>query len=128
MLPANIRIVGTGFVLSPRDRRPACVVYTGGYDAVQNVLYLASVMSHPQGVAMAGGDPSSDCNSGIRVFRTADKQTAWANDSMSLPRRLTDEEADAVQRGLEGYFCGDIVRRIKEGDELALNTVVGNDE
>ena len=87
MAPAKVDIVGGGWPVSKSIGHPAGLLYSGGYDAELNTVYLAGVVGHPRGVSLGGGDPSKSCVSGLRVLQLPSGEVYWADDSMSLPRR-----------------------------------------
>ena len=96
MKTAVIQLAGEGLRLEATDAHPAGLLYSGGYDSKRGVLYAASVMGHPRGVSLAGGDPDDEFVSGLRVMIVESGDVYWATDSMSLPRGLTEEEAKEV--------------------------------
>ena len=106
MKAAEVFLTGDGLALDESPSHPSGIVYSGGYDAELNRLYLASVVGHPRGVAAAGGDPSRKSLSGLRVFISDSGDIYWANDSMSLPRVLGDTDRTTIQLGLEQLFVG----------------------
>jgi hypothetical protein len=93
----------------------------GGYDPDANTLYLGGGVGHPRGVAAAGGDPTKPNVVGITVFERDDGTVFWANDSLSLPRRLSPEEAAAVQQGLEQTYPGSAVRQLQRIADVPLS-------
>ncbi len=101
------------------DAHPAGILYSGGYDTKTGVLYAASVMGHPRGVSLAGGDPSSEFVSGLRIIIVESGDIYWATDSMSLPRGLTDEEAREVQAALDKHFSKP-VRRVEKLEDIQV--------
>jgi hypothetical protein len=108
---ATVHLNGAGLSVDATESHPEGMLFSGGYDADTNELFLASVMGHPRGVSLAGGDPSKQTVSGLRVLILRDRQVYWATDSMSLPRGLSEDESLAVQAGLEAHFNPQIVRR-----------------
>ena len=113
---AKIQLVGEGLRLEATNAHPAGILYSGGYDSKGGVLYAASVMGHPRGVSLAGGDPSSEFVSGLRIIIVESGDNYWATDSMSLPRGLTDAEAKVVQAALDEHFSKHVRRVEKLGD------------
>ena len=111
---AAVIISGHGLRVKGAESHPAGVLFSGGYDAKQNAIYLAGVMGHPRGVTRAGGNPSSEYVSGLRVLIVESGDIYWATDSMSLPRGLTELESTIVQSAIEEYFAGKIVRRVEK--------------
>lgn len=118
MNPAKVNIAGEGLRVEDAVSHPAGILFSGGYDAEQNELYLASVMGHPRGVSLAGGEASNDCVSGLRVLITDDGNVYWTTDSMSLPRGLTEGESTQVQDGLANHFRDRLVRRIEKLEDI----------
>ena len=116
MNSARVEIVGNGLVMAESDTHPAGTLFSGGYDAELNTLFLASVMGHPEGVQAAGGDPSKSEVSGLRVFKALDSKIYWMDDSMSLPRKLTQLEQQAVAAGLRAYFRHEVEHASKLSD------------
>jgi hypothetical protein len=110
----RVQISGDGLRVDDAVSHPAGLLYSGGYDTVDRVLYLSSVMGHPRGVSLAGGEPAEDRVAGMRVLIIASSDIYWATDSMSLPRGLTEEEADAVQAALQSHFAGQQIRRVEK--------------
>jgi hypothetical protein len=86
--------------------------YFGGFDAATGKVYLGQ-NGHFGGMAEAGGTPVASQTPGLTVFETADK-VLWANDSWSMPTRLTPEQAAQVQAALEAYFPGKTVTQVPE--------------
>lgn len=115
MKPPKMVLAGEGMALDESPSHPSGFVYSGGYDAEVNCLYLSSVLGHPEGIAAAGGDPSKRSVSGIRVFLSGSGDIYWTNDSMSIPRMLDDMERSAIQLGLERLYVG---RKVVEVDRL----------
>ena len=113
---AVIQLVGDGLQLEATDVHPAGLLYSGGYDSKRAILYAASVMGHPRGVSLAGGDPDSEFVSGLRVMKVESGDVYWATDSMSLPRGLTEKEAKEVQAALDKHFSQHVCRVEKLGD------------
>jgi hypothetical protein len=109
---ARIQITGPGLFVPSTETHPAGTMFSGGYDAKANVLYLSSVVGHPRGVALAGGDPSSEHVAGMRILIVASGSVYWTTDSMSLSRGLKPDEAAAVQQALEQHFSGKAVIRV----------------
>ncbi len=112
-----------GVVTAPRPQVPSAEVRLGGgipepstggtyraglYDPDRGVLYLGPG-GHFDGGAELGAQariqsgPGGAATPGISMVET---QTSvyWANDSMSLPYALTEEQAAAVQAGLQQSF------------------------
>ncbi len=118
MKPAKINIAGEGLRVEDAVSHPAGILFSGGYDAEKNELYLASVMGHPRGVSLAGGEPSNDCVSGLRVLITENGNVYWATDSMSLPRGLSEVESKLVQSGLASHFQDQLVQRIEKLEDI----------
>jgi hypothetical protein len=116
----DIRIVGTGWAIVETDNHPAGKLFSGGYDSSTNTIYFGSVIGHPRGVSLAGGDPSQDRVSGMRVLLADDGGVFWATDSMSLPRGVTELEADAIQSGLESHFEGRTVKRVESMGDIQV--------
>jgi hypothetical protein len=119
MKPAKVNIAGEGLRVGDAVSHPAGTLFSGGYDAEKNELYLASVMGHPRGVSLAGGEPSNDCVSGLRVLITEDGNVYWATDSMSLPRGLTESELAQVQDGLANHFRDQLIQRIEKLEDIS---------
>jgi hypothetical protein len=115
---AGIRIVGTGWVIGETDNHPAGKLFSGGYDSSTNTIYLGSVIGHPRGVSLAGGDPSQSNVSGMRVLVTDRGSVFWATDSMSLPRGVSELEASAIQSGLESHFESCSVKRAERLEDM----------
>jgi hypothetical protein len=111
-------LVGQGLQVDQEVSHPAGVLFSGGYDPEANELFLASVMGHPGGVAAAGGTPSVEQVSGLRVLVVKSGDVYWANDSMSLPRGLNNQEADAVHTGLKAHFVATTVRRVAKLEDI----------
>jgi hypothetical protein len=109
--PAELRIVGAGWAIGETDNHPAGQLFSDGYDSSTRTIYLGSVIGHPRGVSLAGGDPSQGDVSGMRVLVTDRGSVFWATDSMSLPRGVSELEAKAIQAGLEAHFEGRSVKR-----------------
>jgi hypothetical protein len=110
----EVIVSGDGLPVSGAVSHPAGLLFSGGYDADCNTLYLSSVMGHPRGVSLAGGEPSNDRVSGMRVLITGPSTVYWATDSMSLPRGLTQAESEAVQTALQRHFPGKTVTRVEK--------------
>jgi hypothetical protein len=118
--PAELRIVGPGWVIGETDNHPAGWLFSGGYDSNTNTIYLGSVIGHPRGVSLAGGDPSHESLSGMRVLVTEHGGIFWATDSMSLPRGVSELEAMAIQTGLEAHFSGCTVKRAESLEHIQV--------
>jgi hypothetical protein len=118
MEPAKVTIAGPGLPVEDAISHPPGLLYSGGYDADRNELYLSSVMGHPRGVAVAGGDPSNEHVSGLRVLVVRAGNVFWSTDSMSLPRGLSEEESIAVQDGLNLYFQDKFVNRVEKLEDI----------
>jgi hypothetical protein len=82
---------------------------------------LGGGFGHPQGVAAAGGDASKPGLAGITVFERADGMVFWVNDSQSLPEKLTPEQTQAVQQGLEQVYLGRDVRQLQKLADLPFD-------
>jgi hypothetical protein len=121
MQPAKVTIAGPGLRVDNAVSHPPGLLYSGGYDAEKNELYLSSVMGHPRGVAAAGGEPSNESVSGLRVLVVDDGTAYWATDSMSLPRGLNAVESTAVQKGLERHFHDQDVNRVEKLEDIPHN-------
>jgi hypothetical protein len=61
----------------------------------------------------AGGSPIPSLTPGLTVVRTKDG-ILWANDSLSLPKALTPEQAAQVQKALEDAFEGEVVKQVTQ--------------
>jgi len=120
--PANIHIAGEGLPIEEKSSHPAGTLFSGGYDADTNELFLSGVIGHPGGIAAAGGDPSAGSVSGLRVLLLPSGDVFWADDSMSLPRRLSPEEIKAVQKGLEIHFRDRSVRHVSKLEEISKSS------
>ena len=118
MEPAKVKTAGEGLRVDDAVSHPAGILFSGGYDAETNELYLAGAIGHPRGVVAAGGDPSSEHISGLRVLIVEDGTVYWATDSMSLPRGLDEVESATVQTGLERYFSASDVRRVERLEDI----------
>ena len=116
--PAKITIAGEGLVMGDAVSHPPGFLFSGGYDAEKNELFLASVMGHPRGVATAGGEPSNEHVSGMRILIVDCGDVYWASDSMSLPRVLSKDESEAVQTGLENHYRNKTVRRVEKLEDI----------
>jgi hypothetical protein len=114
----KVVLKGDGFQVEESLSHPAGVVYSGGYDAELNTLFLASQMGHLGGCAEAGGDPSKTCVSGLRVFLHRSGNVYWADDSMSLPRRLEDADRNSIQRGLEELFGNQMIQNVSRLQDI----------
>src|SRR5262245_6316011 len=109
---AVVKLAGDGLAVGESEGHPAGTLFSGGYDAERNTVFLAGVMGHPRGVNLAGGNPSGEHVAGLRVI-VVGAAVFWATDSMSLPRGLSEAEAAAVQEGLERQFTGRAVCRVE---------------
>ncbi len=118
MKPAKVKIAGNGLRVVDAVSHPAGLLFSGGYDAEKNELFLSSVMGHPRGVAGAGGEPSNDSVSGLRVLIIDSGVVYWSTDSMSLPRGLKQNESIAVQKGIENHFQGQLVCRVEKLEDI----------
>ncbi len=118
MTPAKVNLAGDGLRVDEARSHPQGILYSGGYDADTNELFLSSVMGHPRGVAVAGGSPSNENVSGLRIILVSENLLFWATDSMSLPRGLLEVEADAVQMGLENHFHPWTIKRIEKLENI----------
>jgi hypothetical protein len=116
--PAKVQLADQGLKVDKTETHPAGTLYSGGYDAETNVLYLAGVLGHPRGVSLAGGDPSKPSVSGLRVLIVASGGVYWAADSMSLPRDIDEQDAIAVQSGLMQHFHNRTVRRAESLESI----------
>ena len=67
-------------------------------------MHLGAGFGHPGGVAASGGDPSKSTVAGVSLFERDDGVVFWANDSVSLPRRLSPAEVQSIQWGLEIHY------------------------
>jgi hypothetical protein len=110
--PAKVHVADQGLKVDDTESHPAGTLYSGGYDAQTNDLYLSGVLGHPRGVSLAGGDPSKSSMSGLRVLIFANGDVYWAADSMSLPRNIQDADSIAVHAGLVRQFQNRAVRRV----------------
>jgi hypothetical protein len=119
MSNAVIQLVGEGLRLEATDAHPAGILYSGGYDSKAGVLYAASVMGHPRGVSLAGGNASSEFVSGLRIIIVESGDIYWATDSMSLPRGLTNAEAKEVQAALDMHFSKP-VHRVEKLEDIRV--------
>jgi hypothetical protein len=117
--PAKVNIAGEGLRVENAVSHPAGTLFSGGYDAEKNELYLSTVIGHPRGVSLAGGEASNECVSGLRVLITDDRNVYWATDSMSLPRGLTASESIQVQDGLANHFRERLVHRIEKLEDIS---------
>jgi hypothetical protein len=115
---ADIQIAGNGLRVTEAVSHPAGILFSGGYDADRNTLFLSSVMGHPRGVSVAGGEPSGDHVSGLRILMMDRGVVYWATDSMSLPRGLSESESESVQTALERHFQGKSVRRVEKLEDI----------
>jgi hypothetical protein len=109
---AKVRLADQGLPVDETETHPAGTLYSGGYDAETNELYVAGVLGHPRGVSLAGGDPSKSSVSGLRVLIVTSGDIYWAADSMSLPRDIQEADSIAVHNGLTQYFQNRTVRRV----------------
>ena len=108
---ANVKIVGDGLRVIETIKNPGGTLYFGGYDIDANSLLLGSA-GHAHGMSLAGGDPSRVNVAGVSLFLRSDGEVFWANDSISLPRKLTAEQIDEVQSSLERLFPKNQVRNL----------------
>jgi hypothetical protein len=116
--PARVHVSDHGVSVDETDSHPAGTLFSGGYDADTNNLYLSGVLGHPRGVSLAGGDPSKPGVSGLRVLIASNGDVYWAADSMSLPRDIAQAESMAVQAGLERHFQKHTVRKVKSLEDI----------
>jgi hypothetical protein len=116
--PTKVQITGDGLRVDNTASHPAGVLFSGGYDADSNVLYLAGVMGHPRGVKVAGGEPSNECVSGLRLLIVDTGKVYWATDSMSLPRGLNQSESESVRAALEDHFQGHSIHRVEKLEDI----------
>jgi hypothetical protein len=114
----RVQISGDGLRVEDAVSHPAGLLYSGGYDTVDQALYLSSVMGHPRGVSLAGAEPDETRVAGMRVLIVSNGDVYWATDSMSLPRGLNRVEAKAVQAALEKHFHGKPVRRVEKLEDV----------
>jgi hypothetical protein len=84
--------------------------YFGGFDAATGKLHLGKD-GHFGGMQSAGGTPIPSSTPGITVFETQ-ADVIWANDSLSLPRAMTSQEAAQIQTALEAAFPGKKVSQV----------------
>ena len=118
MEPAKIQISGEGWAVDRTRSHPEGIIFSGGYDAETNIVHLAGVAGHPQGMKRGGGDASKESASGLRLFLGSDETVYWADDSFSLPRRLSEEERAAVQHGFEGRFTNRSVLHVERLEDI----------
>ena len=116
--PAKVVVKGSGLLIEASSNHPSGRLFSGGYDATANELFLSSVMGHPGGMAAAGGDPSSANVSGVRMMIVESGDIFWTDDSMSLPLRLTTDAVSAIQLGLESHFHDRRVRHASNLEEI----------
>ncbi len=117
-MAGKVQIVGDGLKVDRSETHPAGIMYSGGYDSDKHTLFLASVVGHPRGVSLAGGDPSADGVAGLRILIVESGCIYWATDSMSLPRGLNKEESENVQTALETHFAGKLITRIEKLEDI----------
>jgi len=86
--------------------------YFGGFDPVTGVVYLGSD-GHFGGMRSAGGTPVPGVTPGITVLETP-RSITWANDSASLPRMLSAEQAAQVQSALEAQFPSRSINQVQQ--------------
>jgi hypothetical protein len=110
--PAKVHVSEHGLNVEETESHPSGTLFSGGYDAQTNDLYLAGVLGHPRGVSLAGGDPSKPSVSGLRVLIVTSGDVYWAADSMSLPRDIQEADSIAVQTGLTQHFHHRTVQRV----------------
>jgi hypothetical protein len=115
---ANVYVSDHGLNVDESESHPAGTLFSGGYDAETNDLYLSGVLGHPRGVSLAGGDPSKPSVSGLRVLIVENGDVYWAADSMSLPRDIHEADAMAVQAGLERHFQNRTVRKANTLEDI----------
>jgi RHS repeat-associated protein len=84
--------------------------YFGGYDPATGNLYLGSD-GHFGGMAGAGGTPLPASTPGI-TMQVTPSSVIWANDSLSLPRALSAEQAAQIQTILEMQFPNTTVLQV----------------
>jgi hypothetical protein len=116
--PATLQVAGNGLQVNDAISHPPGILFSGGYDADKNELFLSSVMGHPRAVAAAGGEPSDPNVSGLRVLIVSSGIVYWTTDSMSLPRGLNEVESDSVQKALEIHFHSQSVRRVEKLEDI----------
>ena len=117
---ANVIIKGVGWAVPRTATHLAGILRGGGYDPDTNTLYLGGGIGHPRGVVAAGGDPSKATVAGITVFERADGNVYWSNDSISLRGRLTPQEVQMVQHGLEQAYPGKQVQQLASISHVPL--------
>jgi succinate-semialdehyde dehydrogenase/glutarate-semialdehyde dehydrogenase len=94
---ATVKRTGQVTRIAATATKPGGELQAGGYDPLTNTLHLSSGRAgHPRGMAATGGDPSAPDAAGVTVFEHEDGRIFWANDSFSLPRKLTPAEVAAV--------------------------------
>ena len=120
MEPACVHVPDHGLQVEAADSHPAGTLFSGGYDAESNDLYLSGVLGHPRGVSLAGGDPSKPSLSGLRVLIVDSGDIYWAADSMSLPRDIQQADLMNVQAGLERHFQNHTVRRVNSLEDIPM--------
>ncbi len=119
METARIQISGEGWAVGQTPSHPEGIIFSGGYDAETNIVHLAGVAGHPQGMKRGGGDASKVSASGLRLFLDNNENIDWADDSLSLPRRLSEEEREAVQQGFQRHFTNQTVIHIEKLEDIA---------
>jgi hypothetical protein len=82
------------------------------YDAATGKLSLGKD-GHFGGMQSAGGNPVPSLTPGITVFETQ-AEVIWANDSLSLPKAITSEDAARIQAALEVAFPGKKVTQVPQ--------------
>jgi hypothetical protein len=82
----------------------------GGYDPATKTVHLGDA-GHFGGMKAAGGTPVPGKTPGLSMLET-EKEVMWANDSLSLPRALTAEEAAGIQKALQAQFPAKIVKQV----------------
>ena len=115
---AIVKTTGESLVIPASAEKPSGKLQAGGYDAASHTLHLGhAAKGHPRNVSATGGDTGSPGLAGITVFICDDGRVFWANDSLSLPRCLTPEEALTVQRAIEREYPNrPVVRLVRIGD------------
>lgn len=88
------------------------IVRFGGYDPATKTVHLGGV-GHFGGMKAAGGTPLPGRTPGLSMLET-EKEVIWANDSLSLPKALTTDEAAGIQKALEAQFPTKAVRQVTE--------------
>jgi hypothetical protein len=116
-----VRVVfaADGLYVSPIAGRPGGWLRQGAFDPRNSILYLGGP-GHANGCAAAGADPIIDWI-GISVFVRLDGCVYWANDSMSLPRILSDDDALLIQQGLASVFAPQLVGRLDRIGDVPLD-------